>query len=108
MRRGAVALVVLLTSHAWALDFQRNDALDYAQEAAAMIMRAEALCTTPINRLGKCEPRGGPNRRAFLAMSRANAAIDNFYLKCEIVFRGDMASCDAMMGAFLAKARESK
>lgn len=39
-------------------------------------------------------------------MSRANVAIDNFYVKCEVVYRGDMSSCDMLMGAFLAKARE--
>lgn len=106
MRHPAVALAVLVVSPAWALDFWRSDAADYAQEAAAMALQAESLCITPVNRRGKCEPRGGPNRTAFLAMSRANVAIDNFYAKCELVFRGDLSTCDVMMGAFLTKARE--
>lgn len=38
-------------------------------------------------------------------MSRANVAIDNFYTKCEIVFRGDLSACDVMLGAFLNDAR---
>lgn len=106
MKRAAAAVAFVLVSPAWALDFWRSDTADYAQEAAAMALQAESLCITPINRRGKCEPRGGPNRTAFLAMSRANVAIDNFYAKCELVFRGDMSTCDVMMGAFLNEARQ--
>lgn len=106
MRHPAIALAVLVVSPAWALDFWRSDAADYAQEAAMAAVKAESLCTAPINRRGHCPERADVLRRdAVIAMSRANVAIDNFYAKCEIVFRGDLSACDVMMGAFLAEAR---
>lgn len=101
MKRSIAALACV-----WLPAAASNDAADYAQVAALAAVQAESLCTTPINRRGMCTPRGGPNKAAAIAMSRASIAIDNFYLKCEIVFRGDMSTCDVMMGAFLAKARK--
>lgn len=106
MKYLGAACALLLSAPAWALDFRRNDAFDYAQEAAAAAVRAEALCSGPINRRGSCPMRPEFRREAIAAMGRANIAIDNFYAKCEIVYRGDMSSCDILMGAFLAKARE--
>lgn len=107
MRRCA-ALLLVAWLPASALDFNQNDAFDYAQEAAASAVQAEAFCTGPINRHGNCQMRPGPRRDALIAMSRANVAIDNFYVKCEVVYRGDMSSCDTLLGAFLARARESR
>lgn len=100
------AVLFLFCLPAMALDFERNDAFDYAQEAALAAVRAEALCDTHINRRGRCNPEAGHMQEARSAMIRAGAAIESFYLKCEIVYRGDMPSCDTLMGAFLARARE--
>ena len=106
MRYVSAACALLLSAPVWALDFERNDAFDYAQEAAAAVARAESLCTGPVNRRGRCPERSGVSRRdAVMAMSRANVSIDNFYLKCEVVFRGDLSACDVMLGAFLTEAR---
>lgn len=85
----------------------QTDVFEYARVASSEAVAAEALCTTFVSRDGQCKAREGDVRQARRAMARAGLAIDNFYLTCMVVMRDDRGSCDAIMGAALAKARSS-
>lgn len=107
MSRRALFFVLMASGwSAFALNFRTNDAIDYAQEAARFAVAAESYCTDLIGRDGRCTYRAGRSPQAVQAMNRAAIAIEGFYLKCEIVMRGDRSICDVMMGAFLNEARD--